>query len=105
MSRPALAHSPSSDRTFTNGYLFGIPLGDLGWFGTVLMALASGFLTFFATTFLAIFSILLYNAVAHGNIDFAYSYSRVGLPCGLVVLAFSTLYLGRLWVLRVLRRR
>jgi len=105
MSRSASAHSASGDRSFANGYFFGIPLGELGWFGSILIALASGFLTFFATTFFAIFGILFYNAVTHVNIDFALSYRRVGLPCGLVVLAFSCLYLGRLWVVRMLRRR
>ena len=104
MSRTALGHVPPTPHTFANGYLFGIPLGELGWFGSLLIALVSGFLAFFATTFVAIFAILLYNAASHGSVDFSLSYRRVGLPCGLAMLAFAVLYLGRLWVTRVFRR-
>lgn len=104
MSRTVSVHPPSTSRTFSSGYLFGLPLGDLGWFGSILIAVASGFLTFFATTFLAIFGILIYNAAGHSAVDFAVAYRWVGLPCGLAVLAFASVYLGRLWVKRVFRR-
>jgi hypothetical protein len=104
MSRSAMLHPAAADRTFANGYLFKIPLGELGWFGTLLIALASGFLAFFASTFCAIFAILFYNAFTHGGVDFSLSYRRVGLPCGLMVLAFASIYLGRLWVVRIFRR-
>lgn len=104
MSRTASIPADSTSRGFANGYLFGIPLSELGWFGTVLTALASGFLTFFATTFCAIFAILFYNLATHGNIDFALSYRWVGLPAGLLMLGFSSAYLGRLWVRRMLHR-
>jgi hypothetical protein len=104
MSRTAPIHTDSSAGSFADGYLFGIPLGDLGWFGSLLIAMASGFLTFFATTFCAIFGILLYNAATHSAVDFAFSYLRVGLPCGLAVLAFASVYLARLWIKRFFRR-
>jgi hypothetical protein len=105
MSRTASIDADSTSRGFANGYLFGIPLGNLGFFGTMLIALASGFLTFFATTFCAIFGILFYNMATHGTIDYALSYRWVGLPVGLLVLAFSSVYLGRLWIRRITRRR
>jgi hypothetical protein len=104
MSRTASIQAASPSRGFANGYLFGIPLGNLGWFGTALIALASGFLTFFATTFCAIFGILFYNVATHGTVDYAVSYRWVGLPAGLLVLAFSCVYLGRLWIRRMLQR-
>ena len=104
MSRTFPVHSASTPRSFGSGYLFGIPLGDLGWFGTLLIALASGFLTFFATTFCAIFGILIYNTVTHSAVDYAFSYRRIGLPCGLAVLAFASMYLAWLWIRRVFRR-
>jgi hypothetical protein len=104
MSRTASIQADSTSRGFAKGYLFGIPLGELGWFGTVLIALASGFLTFFATTFCAIFGILFYNLATHGTVDFAISYRWVGFPAGLLVLAFSSVYLGRLWLRRMTRR-
>jgi hypothetical protein len=91
-------------RTFGAGYLFGMPLGDLGWFGSLLIGVASGFLAFFASTFCAIVFILVYNTALHGNIDFALSYRRVGFPIGVVVMAFALSYLGTLWLKRILRR-
>jgi hypothetical protein len=91
-------------RTFGAGYLFGVPLGDLGWFGSLLIGVASGFMAFFASTFCAIVAILFYNSALHGNIDFALSYRSVGLPVGLVVMAFALCYLGQLWLRRVMRR-
>ena len=104
MSRTTSIPAASTSHGFANGYLFGIPLGALGWFGTVLTALASGFLTFFATTFCAIFAILFYNLSTHGTVDYAVSYRWVGLPAGLLMLGFSSAYLGRLWVQRMLHR-
>ncbi|HEX3569657.1 MAG TPA: hypothetical protein VHU44_02425 [Acidobacteriaceae bacterium] len=104
MSRTASVHNVSTPRSFGNGNLFGIPLRDLGWFGSLLIAVASGFLTFFATTFFSIFAILLYNAATHSTVDFAFSYRRVGLPCGLAVLAFASIYLARLWIKRMFHR-
>jgi hypothetical protein len=104
MSRTAPLRAASTVHSFGDGYVFGIPLGNLGWFGSLLIAVAAGFLTFFATTFCAIFGILLYNTFTHSTVDFAFSYRRVGLPCGLVVLAFASIYLARLWVKRVSSR-
>ena len=100
------APTSASPQTFAAGYLFGIPLGDLGWFGSLLIAVASGFLAFFASTFLAIISVLILNTASHSNIDFALTYRRVGLPIGLtVLLVASGIYLGHcLWLKRILRR-
>lgn len=103
MSRTVLTPAASTARSFSEGYIFRIPLGELGWFGSLLIAVASGFLTFFATTFCAIFAILFYNFATHSAVDFAYSYRRVGFPCGVAVLAFATVYLVRLWTKRVFR--
>jgi hypothetical protein len=91
-------------KTFTAGYLFGVPLGNLGWFSSLLIAVASGFMAFFAATFCAIVFILVYNTALHGSIDFALSYRRVGLPAGLLVLAIALSYLGTLWCKRIFRR-
>jgi hypothetical protein len=93
-----------SARTSGAGYLFGIPLGDLGWFASLLMSFALGFAAFFAATFFAIFGVLIYNTAAHHAVDFALTYKRVGLPVGLLVLVIALGYLGTLWVRRQLRR-
>jgi len=102
LTTPAAA--PTAPRTIGAGYLFGVPLGDLGWFGSLLMGVASGFIAFFASTFCAIVFILVYNTALHGNIDFALSYRRVGFPIGVVVMAVALSYLGTLWFKRILRR-
>jgi ABC-type dipeptide/oligopeptide/nickel transport system permease subunit len=104
MTPPSPTNAQATPRTFAAGYLFGIPLGDLGWFGTLLIGVASGFFAFFASTFCAIFVILVCNTAFHATIDFADSYRRVGFPIGLVVLIFALTYLGALWFKRILRR-
>ena len=42
------------ERARRDGVLFGIPLGDLGWFASLLMGVATGMAAFFLTTFVAI---------------------------------------------------
>jgi hypothetical protein len=96
--------SSISPRTFGSGYLFGVPLGDLGWFTSLLMSFALGFAAFFAATFFAIVGTLFYNTVTHRTVDFALTYKRVGLPVGLLVLVLTLAYLGTLWVRRQLRK-
>lgn len=91
-------------RTRGAGFIFGIPLGDLGWFATLLMSLASGFAAFFAATFFGIMGLLIWNTALHHTTDYAISYRLIGLPVGLLVLVFTTFYLGSLWVRRILRR-
>ncbi len=94
----------ASPRTFGSGYPFGVPLGDLGWFTSLLMSFALGFAAFFAATFCAILSILIYNTVTHHSVDFALTYKWVGLPVGFLVLLVTLGYLGMLWVRRLLRK-
>jgi hypothetical protein len=86
------------------GTLFGVPLGDMGWFASLLMACATGFMAFFAATFCAIVFILIDNTAAHGTIDFALSYRRVGFPIGVIVMAVALCYMGTLWIKRITRR-
>jgi ABC-type dipeptide/oligopeptide/nickel transport system permease subunit len=96
--------SSVSPRTSGPGYLFGFPLGDLGWFTSLLMSFAVGFAAFFAATFFAIFAVLIYNTATHHTVDFALTYKRVGIPVGLLVLMVALGYLGTLWVRRQLRK-
>ena len=101
-SPPTTAHPiPQPTRA---GNLFGVPLGDMGWFASLLMGVASGFMAFFAATFCTIVFILIDNSVLHGNLDYSFSYRWVGLPIGLVVMAAALSYLGTLWLKRMLRR-
>ncbi len=85
------------------GTLLGIPLGDLGWFSSLLMGVAAGFATFFATTFVSIFVFLTYNSTHQHQLDYALTYRRAGLPAGVVVMALSLAYLGTQWARRKLR--
>jgi hypothetical protein len=96
--------SSASPRTFGAGYLFGVPLGDLGWFTSLLMSFALGFAAFFAATFCAILGILFYNTSTHHAVDFSLTYTRVGLPVGVLVLLVTLSYLGTLWIRRQLRK-
>ncbi len=100
-STPADAQKP---RTLAAGYLFGIPLGDLGWFASLLMSVASGFAAFFVGTFLGIAGLLISNTVLHRPPDYSISYRLIGLPFGLLVLVVAGLLLGTLWVRRILRK-
>ena len=90
-------------KTLAAGYIFGAPVKDLGWLASVIMGLASGMITFFAATFLAIVTILFLNANGH-HADFTVSYRLVGLPIGLTVGTVVLVYLGRLRVKRALRK-
>ena len=93
-----------SPRTLGGGYLFGVPVGDLGWFASLLMGLASGFMAFFAGTFLGIVGIALYNSMTHRGMNLSLSYKWFGLGAGVTVMVISLSYLGMLWARRQLRK-
>ena len=77
------------------GKFFGIPLGDLGFATSLLMAFTVGFLSFFLFTFLAIVGIMIYNGMGH-KVDYAESYKYISFPAGCVVLVISLVFFGRL---------
>jgi ABC-type Fe3+ transport system permease subunit len=95
----AIANASNGHRTPTVT-IFGIPLGDFGFFSSLLVSFSLGFAAFFLGTFLAIVTLLFYNEGGHHNVDFADTYKFVGLPLGLLVLAASLLVLGTLWIRR-----
>jgi hypothetical protein len=68
------------------------------------MSFALGFAAFFAATFCAILGILFYNTSTHHAVDFSLTYTRVGLPVGVLVLLVTLSYLGTLWIRRQLRK-
>jgi hypothetical protein len=86
-----------------SGKFFGIPLGDLGLFTSLLMAFAVGFLSFFLFTFLAIAGIMIYNGMGH-HVDYAESYKYISFPAGCLVLAISLVFFGTLWLRRKFSR-
>ncbi|HZQ44799.1 MAG TPA: hypothetical protein VFA99_16205 [Acidobacteriaceae bacterium] len=91
-------------RARREGVLLGIPLGDLGWFSSLLMGMATGFAAFFATTFVSIMSLLFYRIASGRNPDFAIAYRDIGFPVGVVVLVVALSYLGVLYARRIRRR-
>lgn len=92
------------ERARREGTLLGIPLGDLGWFQSLLMGTATGFAAFFLSTFAAIISLLIYAATTHHAVDYAIAYKRIGLPIGLVVLALALSFLGLQYARRLARK-
>jgi predicted branched-subunit amino acid permease len=85
------------------GTLFGVPVGDLGWFASLLVSAALGFSAFFAATFLGIVYVMVRNSSSHATLDYSLSYMFIGLPVGILVLLISLGYLGTLWVRRITR--
>ena len=69
-------------RARREGELFGIPLGDLGWFQSLLMGVAAGMAAFFLTTFVAIVALLIYSGVAHPHAGLRADVSLCGLSGG-----------------------
>ncbi len=90
-------------KTFLNGYVFGAPLGDMGWFASLLIGLATGMAAFFLATFLGIVSLLIRLSTGH-PVDFAISYRLIGFPVGVTVMVLAVAYMAMLWVKRITRK-
>jgi hypothetical protein len=86
------------------GRFLGFPLEGFSLFQSLLLAFASGFFTFFATTFIAIIALLIWNAGAAHKINFADSYLYVGFPAGVLVLLVALPLFGSLWMRARLRK-
>src|ERR1017187_1868720 len=87
-----------------SGTVLGFPLEGFGLFTSLLLAFASAFFTFFASTCIAIFSLLGWNLMGHHAVNYADSYLLVGLPAGLLVLVVALPVFGLLWVRGKLRK-
>ena len=92
---PAVSQN-SEDR----GLVFGLPLGNFGFFASLLIAFSAGFLAFFLTTFFAILGILFYNSIGGHSMDYAAAYKVIALPVGVVVLVVGLFFFGFLWIRR-----
>jgi hypothetical protein len=88
----------------TGGTFLGFPLEGFGLFTSLLLAFASAFFTFFASTTLAIFGLLAWNLFGGHSVNYAYSYRYVGFPAGAVVLAVALPLFGTLWVRAKMRQ-
>jgi hypothetical protein len=88
----------------SGGTLLGFPLEGFGLFTSLLLALASAFFTFFASTTLAIFALLAWNLLGHHSVNYADSYRYVGFPAGVLVLLVALPVFGTLWFRAKLRK-
>ena len=78
--------------------IFGFPLEGFGIFTSLLLSLAAAFFTFFATTCIAIFSLLVWNGILGHNVNYADTYRYVGFPAGVIVLILALPFFGVLWL-------
>jgi hypothetical protein len=92
-------------RARREGVLFGIPLGDLGWFQSLLMGCATGMAAFFLATFLSIVVMLVYQMSSGHVPQYQLAYRAVGVPVGAVVLVLALGFLGVQWSKRMMRKR
>ena len=86
------------------GKVLGFPLEGFGLFTSLLLAVASAFFTFFASTTIAIFSLLGWNVFGHHAVSYADSYRYVGFPAGIIVLVIALPVFGVLWVRAKVRK-
>lgn len=91
-----MIHSAASPRPA--GRFLGFPLEGFSLFASLLLTLATGFFTFFATTFLAIVALLVWNGILGHNVDYADTYLYVGFPAGVIALSIAFLVFGSLWL-------
>jgi ABC-type amino acid transport system permease subunit len=78
--------------------VFGFPLEGFSLFQSLLLAVASAFLTFFATTCVAIFALLGWNVLGGHAVNYVDTYRYVGFPAGVLVLVVALPFFLVLWV-------
>ena len=84
--------------------VFGFPLEGFSLFQSLLLAFASAFLTFFATTCTSIFALLAWNLVGGHSVNYADTYLYVGFPAGVLVLVVALPLFLALWIRAKARR-
>jgi hypothetical protein len=92
-------HGASSGGTgHRSGSFLGFPLEGFGFFTSLLLALSSGFFTFFLVTALSIFALLFWNQGLHHTVNYANSYLYCGLPAASLVWVVALGVFGTLWI-------
>jgi hypothetical protein len=81
-----------------SGSFLGFPLEGFGFFTSLLLALSSGFFTFFLITAMSIFGLLVWNQILHHKVNYADSYLFFGLPAAIAVWTVALGVFGTLWV-------
>lgn len=78
--------------------VLGFPLEGFSLFQSLLLSVASAFLTFFATTCVSIFALLGWNVLGGHSVSYVDTYRYVGLPAGALVLIVALPFFLVLWV-------
>lgn len=94
---------PSGSRN-RSGSVLGFPLEGFGLFQSLLLSFAAAFFTFFATTFLAIVTLLIWNGIGRHTVDYADTYRFIGFPAAVIVLVIALPFFATLWARAKLRR-
>lgn len=81
----------------SGGRIFGFPLEGFSLFQSLLLAVASAFFTFFASTAIAIYALLVWNISAAHKVNFADTYLYVGFPAGVLVLLIALPFFLIVW--------
>jgi hypothetical protein len=81
-----------------SGTFLGFPLEGFGFLTSLLLALSSGFFTFFLVTALSIFGFLVWNQILHHHANYANTYLFFGLPAAVAVWTVAFGVFGTLWV-------
>jgi hypothetical protein len=93
-----MAAGGNNARLGEGGRFLGFPLEGFGLFTSLLLALSSGFFTFFLVTAVSIFGLLIWNQGLHHTVNYANSYLFFGFPSAVVVWAVALVVFGTLWV-------
>lgn len=98
------AQTQSSGSRTSSGTVLGFPLKGFGFFQSLLLSFAAAFFTFFASTFLAIFTLLIWNGIGGHTVDYADTYRYIGFPAGVIVLVVALPFFGTLWLRAILHK-
>lgn len=100
MSAISASNSGPAPHPRDNVYIWGVPVGDFGFFSSALIAVALGFITFFGVTFLSIFGLMIYNRAGGHHVTLDTGYKFIALPAGIFVLILSLAVLIGIWLHR-----
>ena len=84
--------------------IWGVPIG-FGFFASILIAVAIGFITFFGVTFVSIFGLMIYNRAGGHHVTLDTAYKFISLPAGIFMLIVSLAVLLGIWLHRKLTGR
>jgi hypothetical protein len=101
-SHPGSDNDAYHDNIRGNLRVWGVPVGDFGFFSSTLIAIAIGFITFFGVTFLSIFGLMIYNHAGGHHVTLDTAYKFIALPAGIFMLIVSLAVLLGIWLHRKL---